>query len=59
LPPDQASLCEGHLTLGQGLSALQGVTRGKAPGLDGLPMDLKFWNVVAEDLVSVLTHAHR
>jgi len=55
LPPDQASLCEGHLTLGECLTALQGMARGKAPGIDGLPMEfyLKFWNVLGEDLVSV------
>jgi len=32
------------------------MARRKAPGLDGLPMEfyLKFWNVLSNDLVSVL-----
>ena len=52
----QSSLCEGHLTVVEVLSALRGMARRKAPGLDGLPMEfyLKFWPVVGADLVSVL-----
>ena len=52
----QSSLCEGHLTVDEVLSALRGMARRKAPGLDGLPMEfyLKFWPVVGADLVSVL-----
>ena len=52
----QSSLCEGHLTVDEVLSALRGMARRKAPGLDGLPMEfyLKFWPVLGADLVSVL-----
>ena len=52
----QSSWCEGHLTVDEVLSALRGMARRKAPGLDGLPMEfyLKFWPVVGADLVSVL-----
>jgi len=56
LPSDQASQCEGHLSVEECFSVLQGMARRKAPGLDGLPMEfyLKFWNVLGNDLVSVL-----
>lgn len=52
----QASQCEGHLAPDECLVALQGMSRRKAPGLDGLPMEfyLKFWDVLGCDLVSVL-----
>ena len=52
----QSSLCEGHLNVDEVLSALRGMARRKAPGLDGLPMEfyLKFSPVVGADLVSVL-----
>ena len=37
-------------------AALKGMARGKAPGLNGLPMEfyLKFWDVLSVDLVEVL-----
>ena len=56
LTGDQSSLCEGHLTVDKVLSALRGMARCKAPGLDGPPMEfyLKFWSVLGSDLVSVL-----
>ncbi|PFX30003.1 Transposon TX1 uncharacterized 149 kDa protein [Stylophora pistillata] len=56
LPRDQASHCEGSLTPSGVLKALKGMARGKAPGLDGLPMEfyLKFWDVIGPDLVTVL-----
>ena len=56
LPRDQASHCEGSLTPSEVLKALKGMARGKAPGLDGLPMEfyLKFWDVIGPDLVTVL-----
>ena len=52
-----ASQCEGLLTPGECLTALQGMARRKAPGLDGLPIDfyLKFWDVICSDLVSVFS----
>jgi len=56
LSPDMAALCEGHPTVAECLTALQGMARCKAPGLDGLPMEfyLKFWSVLGPDLVNVL-----
>ena len=49
-------MCEGHLNVDEVLSALRGMARRKAPGLDGLPMEfyLKFRPVMGADLVSVL-----
>ena len=56
LPGDQAALCEGHLSAMEVSSALLGMARRKAPGLDGLPVEfyVKFWDVLGPDLVSVL-----
>ena len=56
LSPASAALCEGLLTIPECLTALQGMARRKAPGLDGLPMEfyLKFWSVLGSDLVDVL-----
>ena len=56
LPPDMAALCEGHLSSAECFTALQGMARRKAPGLDGLPMEfyLRFWSVLGSDLVNVL-----
>ena len=56
LSSDQASSCEGYLTADECLRALRGMARRKAPGLDGLPMEfyLKFWDIIGNDLVSVL-----
>ena len=57
LSSEEASSCEGDLTLDECFTALHGMARCKAPGLDGLPMEfyVKFWDVVGRDLVSVLT----
>ena len=56
LPGDQAVLFEGHLSVTEISSALFGMARRKAPGLDGLPVEfyVKFWDVLGPDLVSVL-----
>ena len=56
LPSDQAVLCEGHLSVTEVSSALLGMARRKAPGLDGLPVEfyVKFWDVLGPDLVSIL-----
>ena len=56
LPGDQAALCEGHLSVAEVFSALLGMAKRKAPGLDGLPVEfyVRFWDVLGSDLVSVL-----
>jgi len=56
LAPDMSALCEGYLTVAECLTALQGMARRKAPGLDGLPMEfyLKFWSVLGSDLLMFL-----
>ena len=56
LSPNQASQCEGLLTLGECHSILLGMARRKAPGSDGLPKEfyIRFWEVLGQDLVEVL-----
>ena len=56
LPPDSAASCEGLLSVEECLVALKGMARGKAPGVDGLPMEfyVTFWDVLGADLVEVL-----
>ena len=55
LSPDEAALCEGHLSPAECFAALQGMARRKPPGLDGLPMEfyLRFWSVLGSDLINV------
>ena len=50
---DDAETCEGLLSLEECHAALHGMARRKAPGSDGLPMELylKFWDFLGEDLV--------
>lgn len=56
LSPEWALSCKGLLSVDECFAALKGMARGKAPGLDGLPMEfyLKFWDVLSVDLVEVL-----
>ena len=56
LCPNQASQCEGLLTLSECHSALLGMARRKAPGSDGLPIEfyIRFWEVLGQDLVDAL-----
>ena len=57
----QAAVCEGFLSLDECFSALSGMAKRKAPGLDGLPAEfyVKFWNVLDSDLVDVLNSCYR
>ena len=41
--PEQAALCEGLLTSEECFTALHGMAKRKAPGLDGLPMESFSW----------------
>lgn len=56
LSPEWALSCKGLLSVDECFAALKGMARGKAPGVDGLPMEfyLKFWDVLSVDLVEVL-----
>ena len=53
---NQVDQCEGPLTLGECYNVLLGMTRRRAPGTDGLPMEfcVRFWKVLGQDLVDVL-----
>ena len=61
LPFNDSKACEGFLSQGECVAALQGMAWGKAPGCDGLPMEfyLKFWPVSGNDLVLVLNSGFR
>ena len=56
----QSALCEGSLTVEECFSALTGMAKRKAPGLDGLPAEfyLKFWDILGRDLVAVLNSCY-
>ena len=55
LSHDQASTCDGHITVGEAFSALSGMAKSKSPGSDGLTAEfyLAFWDVLGSDLVEV------
>ena len=58
--PDEASLsCDGLLSEDELL--IHGMARGKAPGLDGLPLEfyLSFWHLLAPDVLTVLNFSFR
>ena len=57
----QATVCDGLLSLDECFSALSGMAKRKAPGLDGLPAEfyVKFWSVLGGDLVEVLNSCYR
>ena len=48
VPADRVGDCEGPLSVAECFAALSGMARGKAPGIDGLPIEfyLKFWGVL-------------
>lgn len=56
LSVEQSASCEGELSVEECLSALQGMALQKAPGNDGLPIEVyvKSWDVLGSDLVRVL-----
>ena len=60
LTPAVAQSCEGLLTPAECHSALLGMSPGKTPGSDGFPMefDVRFWDVLGDDLVRVLNSAY-
>ena len=56
LSSEQASLCEGYLSVEEVFAALNGMAKGKAPGSDGFPMEfyITIWEILGQDLVEVL-----
>ena len=58
VPADWVGDCEGPLSVAECFAALSGMARGKAPGIDGFPMEF-FWGVVGVDLVEVLNFCHQ
>ena len=55
LSSEEASLCEGDITLDECTAALKSFKRNKSPGLDAtLPCEFytKFWDLVGPDLVA-------
>ena len=55
LSVDGATSCVGPISPNEAHAALLGMAKGKSPGSDGLPMeiDVAFWDLLGEDLVSV------
>ena len=58
--PEQASCCDGLLSVGECRSALLGMAKCKVPGSDGLPMEfyVNFWDILHQDLVCVLNSCY-
>ena len=61
LPAEASSSCDGPLTEDELRASFRGMARGKAPGLDGLPLEfyLSFWHLLAPDLLTVLNFSFR
>ena len=61
LTPEQASLCDGLLSVSECHSALLGMAKCRAPASDGLLIEfyVKFWDILGEDLVCVLNSCYR
>ena len=61
LPAEASSSCDGPFTEDELRASVRGMARGKAPGLDGLPLEfyLSFWHLIAPDLLSVLNFSFR
>ena len=61
LTPEQASPCDGLLSVSERLSALLGMAKCNVPGSDGLSMEfyVKFWDLLGADLVCVLNSCYR
>ncbi|KAL2076888.1 hypothetical protein ACEWY4_027518 [Coilia grayii] len=56
LKKGSAEKLDGALTLGELHAAVMGMANGRAPGLDGLPVEFYkvFWPVIGQDLLDVL-----
>lgn len=60
MSPNQLALCDGPLSSVEVLTALNGMSRNKTPGSDGLPAEfyIKFWHVLGSDLTEVFNKAY-
>ena len=60
LPSSEVPQCEGLFSTHEVFTALQGMAKNKSPGSDGLPVEFywAFWDVLGEDLVSVLNASY-
>ena len=60
LTPEQAASCDGPLSVAEVLTALNGISRNKTPGSDGLPVEfyIEFWHVIGSDLTEVFNNAY-
>lgn len=52
---DEAAALEGEVSLHEAEGAMVSFKKGKAPGCDGLPVELycSFWQLIGQDLVGV------
>ena len=57
LDAEDNDMLESPLTLPELYAALMSLQSGRAPGLDGLPVDFykSFWSVLGEDLLEVIS----
>jgi len=60
LSPEQLALCDGPLSVAEVLTALNGMSKNKTPGSDGLPAEfyIKFWHIIGSDLTEVFNKAY-
>jgi hypothetical protein len=56
LTGEERQLCEGELSLAECKAALDGMGRGKSPGVDGFPAEFyqRFWPLIGQDYVDVM-----
>ena len=55
LSPTDSGLCDGPISMEECAEALRDMNSGKAPGLDGFPVEFyrKFWDLIGPDLLEV------
>ena len=60
LSPEQSALCDGPLSVAEVLTALNGMSKNKTPGSDGLPAEfyIKLWHIIGSELTEVFNKAY-